>query len=525
MDPVLRYSFESNLFGLMNAREVSRQAQRAGMEWDKRGFFTSPSPYKALQFAKYADTNARRVLRPFLTAVAESQATDSILEIPAPRGLEYLPFQKAGIAYASRRHNCLIGDEPGLGKTVQAVGLANYLGLARLLIVCPAGLRLNWAREIEKWHLENPGIDVILDGKSPIQAQRSTVVGYELAVKRRAELMSRNYDLVVLDEGHYLKSPKAQRTKNTLGYYGRDGLIHRAPRRLVLTGTPIPNRVDEAYSVIRALAPETIDHMNYRTFLGHYTIVRSTQYGDQIVGIRHEAELYERLRAGFMVRRLKSDVLKDLPPKVYKLVVFSKDGFAKVLKRERQFSAAEIIRHGVPVGSALPEIRREMGVMKAPLACQYVEDLLESGVQQVIVFAHHRDVISILQRGLHRYGVATITGETSPTVRQSMVDLFQRGGARVIICNIIAGGVGVTLTAAADVVFVEGSWVPGENEQAEDRAHRVGQTRGVLIHYLVVEESLDATILGSAAVKKRNITRILDGRKEDAGESGHVCSA
>lgn len=511
---VLRYSTASNLFGLFSAASIQKDARRAGFEWDDRGFFKTSSPYRAIQFARYADLAARRALRPYLQTVKESQATDSILEIPAPAGLAYMPFQKAGIAYASRRSNTLLGDEPGLGKTIQAIGLANYLGLEKLLVVCPAGLRLNWAQEIEKWHLRNPGVDVLLDGKSEITRYRSTVVSYDLAVRLRADLMSRQYDLVVLDEGHYLKNPTALRTKTALGYRRKaePGLISLAPRRVVLTGTPIPNRVDECYSVIRALAPETIDSMNFFSFLNHYAIVKSNGFGDKVVGIRHEAELYQRLRAGFMVRRLKADVLKDLPDKTYKMVVFDKAGFKSVLNRERQFSAAEILSRGLPVGSALPEIRREMGIAKAPLVSQYVEDLLEDGTEKVIVFAHHREVVEILARNLHKHGVCTITGETSPKVRQTMIDIFQReGGNRVIICNIVAGGVGVTLTRAADVVFAEASWVPGENEQAEDRAHRIGQTRGVLVHHLVVEGSLDAAILGSAAMKRRNIRTILDG--------------
>src|SRR5574343_391337 len=207
MTPVLRYSASSNLFGLFSAASLQREARRIGFEWDDRGFFKSPSPYRAIQFAQYADDTAKRALRPYLQAVRESQATDSILEIPAPAGLAYMPFQKAGIAYASRRMNTLLGDEPGLGKTIQAIGLANYLGLSRLLVICPAGLRLNWEREIEKWHIESPGADVLLDGKSRISRHGSTVVSYEMAISRRADLMSRQYDAVILDEAHYLKNP------------------------------------------------------------------------------------------------------------------------------------------------------------------------------------------------------------------------------------------------------------------------------------------------------------------------------
>src|SRR5574343_512380 len=117
MNPVLRYSASSNLFGLFSSASLQREARRIGFEWDDRGFFKSPSPYRAIQFAQYADLAARRALRPYLQAVKESQATDSILEVPAPAGLEYMPLQKAGIAYASRGSNTVLGDEPGPCKT------------------------------------------------------------------------------------------------------------------------------------------------------------------------------------------------------------------------------------------------------------------------------------------------------------------------------------------------------------------------------------------------------------------------
>lgn len=513
MNPVLRYSHNSNLFGLMRARDIAKEAKRAGWKWDERGFFTTPSLYKAMPFARIADDTARMVLDPHLSQVEQSRATSSALSIPAPAGCEYLPFQKAGIAYAVQRRSTLLGDEPGLGKTIQAIGVANYLGLKRILVICPANLRLNWAEEIEKWHLQNPGLSVVMNGKTAISPRRSCIISYDLAASRVS--IPGPYDLVIADEGHYLKNPGARRTKAVLGFRGSQGLLRWGKYRLVLTGTPVPNRVNEIYPVIKTLAPEVIDRMSYDAFLRYYAVVVAGEYGIQVVGIRHEEELYNRLRAGFMVRRLKSEVLKDLPPKTYKMVVFSKDGFNKILERERHFNAQEIIRHGVPVGSALPEVRREMGVAKAPMVVSYVSDLLDSGVKQVIVFAHHREVASILERGLKSYGVVTVTGSTSAIAKQANKNTFQKGGARVFIGNIIAAGVGITLTAAADVVFAESSWVPGENEQAEDRAHRIGQGQPVLIHYLVVEESLDAVILGSAAKKRTNITRILDGGKDE----------
>lgn len=510
--PILKYSHTSHLFGLISSYEIRDRAKRAGFEWDPRGFWKTASAYRALQFAEYADVGAETILRPYLAAVRESQALDSILKIPVPEGLAYMPFQKAGIAYASRRFNVLLGCQPGLGKSIMAIGTANYLGLKKLLVICPAGLRLNWAREIEKWHMFNPGIEVCLTGRSALPKGRTIITSYDLT-SRLTGFQKNDFDLAIVDEGHYVKTPTAQRTKLVLGYRGAPGAIDLAPRRMVLTGTPVPNRVNEIYPIIRKLCPTAIDNMNFRAFLRYYGVMVYTQFGEQCVGIQHEQELYTRLRAGLMVRRLKSDVLHDLPKKQYKMIVFPKNGgFATILKREQQFSAQEIIKHGAPVGTALPEIRHEMGVLKAPLVGKYVEDLLEDGVQKIVIFAHHKAVIDILAQGLKDYGVLTITGMTSARQKQSNTDSFQGDSKyRVMIANLVAGGVGNTWTAAADVVLAEASWVPGENDQAVDRLHRIGQTRRVLVHIPVVEGSLDAKILGSAARKQDDISKVLDG--------------
>lgn len=510
--PTLKYSSQEKLFGVFHAFEIRKSCIRAGLEWDGRGFWKTSSPYKALQFVQYADKSAVGMLGPYLAAIRDSCATRSILNIPCPEGLSYLPFQAAGIAYASRRRACILGDEPGLGKTIQAIGVANLLGLKRLLVICPAGLRLNWEREISKWHMRNPGIDVVLSGLPEADSPRSTVISYDLASRWKG--VRSPYDLVICDEGHYLKNPTARRTKVVLGSKKRGpGLIHLAKRRLVLTGTPIPNRVYEIYIVLKTLAPGAIDNMDYWAFLTWYAVMSE----DRCVGARHEEELYSRLRANVLVRRLKKDVLRDLPEKRYKMVVFpASGGLQKILRKESQFSASEIIAHGAPVGTALPEIRREMGIEKAPSVVQYAKDVLEDGVQKIVIFAHHREVVTILEKGLCDYQPQVVTGSSSAQARQTAVDRFQSDpDARVFVGNIVAAGTGITLTAASDVIFAEASWVPGENTQAEDRCHRVGQTNNVLIHLLVVEGSLDAHILGAAARKQKDISTVVDNNERN----------
>lgn len=502
----MKLDFQDNLFTLRCSYEERRIPKQAGFQWSPaRKCWATPNGVSAHPFAGNATPAAAAALQNVQNIIELSQATTTMFYPPVPTGLELYPYQRAGVQYASMFKVCMIGDEPGLGKTMQAIALANHLGLRDLLVICPASLRLNWVREIERWTTVGHQPHAILNGKDVFGS--CNVVSYDLAVNRSAEVLKLRPQMLVLDEAHYLKNPGAKRTKVVL-----QQIVKLADRVLLLTGTPVPNRVNELYSILRALRPDVIDHMSYGRFLTRFAKVLSGPYGDQVVGVKNERELYARLRAGFMVRRLKADVLKDLPPKSYKLVVFPADaGFIKILKREAQFDAKTIIQHGVPVGTALPEIRREMGVAMAPKAVQYVQDLFDDGVKKVVVFAHHKDVVRILQDGLAQYGVVSITGATPPGTRQAAVDCFQeRADVRVFIGNIVAAGAGITLTASSDVVFAESSWVPGEDDQAADRCHRIGQQDNVLIHHLVVEGSISAAVLGAAARKRQDIQKLLD---------------
>jgi SWI/SNF-related matrix-associated actin-dependent regulator 1 of chromatin subfamily A len=232
------------------------------------------------------------------------------------------------------------------------------------------------------------------------------------------------------------------------------------------------------------------------------------------VGAKNKKELFARLRgSGFMLRRLKKDVLKDLPPKRYKMVVFPKNSTTtKIIDKESAFNFQEIITHGAPVGTVLPELRREMGIAKIDDAARYIIDLLEGGVKKIGVFAHHRDVCHGLELKLKAYNPVKYIGGLSDRMKMVAESAFQNEPAcRVFIGN-EAAEEGITLTAAHNVVDVEPEWVPGKSDQRYDRFHRITQTESVMVHILVVEGSLDAKILGSAANKKKDSKEVLDGQ-------------
>jgi SNF2 family DNA or RNA helicase len=251
-----------------------------------------------------------------------------------------------------------------------------------------------------------------------------------------------------------------------------------------------------------------IDNLKQWPFAERFCVLDAD---NKIRGSKREEELYTRLRgSGFMIRRLKKDVLKDLPPKAYRMVTFAPTGEQReILKKERAFDAKEILHHGMPVGSALPEIRQEMGIAKVPQVCEYVVGLLDEGAPKVVVFAYHREVLQRLEKKLAKHNPVIVMGGVGN--KQDRVDRFQEDpNCRILLGQLTAAGTGFTMTASADVVFAEASWVPGENDQAADRCHRIGQTRGVLIHFVVVEQSLDAYILGAAARKAESIEKVLD---------------
>ena len=509
----LLYSEKYKLFVWRGAYEERDAPRQAGFEWSGTGkcwYATSKYvAYRLLRFQPQLDSASRALLLPLRTLLADSHARDPVL--PPVDGL--YPFQAAGVETLVERFArdgrgaVLLADDPGLGKTPQAAVAARRLGARRLLVICPASLRLNWVRELRKW----AGVEAFpyLTGSEPPPRGASVVTSYNLA----GGVSKFDFDFVVVDESHNIKNPEAKRSQLILG---EDGFVEEAPM-LLLTGTPLPNgRPNELYYILSRAAPDVIDGLSYWAFINRYCNFVDNEIGGPVItGAKNTEELYLRLRgSGFMVRRRKAEVLSDLPPKRFKMVAFYPTGeLKKVLEKEKPFSAAEILRHGIPVGSGLPEIRREMGVAKIPSAVDYVAGMLEGGVEKVAVFAHHREVVAGLVKGLKGFGVVYIDGAVSATRRQEAVDRFQtRPEIRVFVGN-EAAEEGITLTAAQDVVSVEPEWVPGKEIQRVDRLHRIGQTGPVLAHILVVEGSLDAHIIGKALDKQKDIERIMEGMK------------
>lgn len=510
---------------------VSRYEEReiakgAGFRWDpdRKRWYTR-IPDVAARLRAYADPDVAAELdalaRERETAIAASRATSADVDIPAPPGLAYLPFQLAGIAYALSRPATLIADEMGLGKTIQAIGVINAASDIRsAVVVCPAAVKLNWARELERWLTRPLTVGIIRAGQ-PIPATDILIVNWELLDR----LPDRTWDLVILDEAQYAKNPKAKRTQLALALHGR--------RKLALTGTPILNRPIELWPLLHAWLPG--EFRSWYGYVTRYCAGYQGPYGWDVSGASNLSELQERLRATIMVRRRKADVLSELPPKRRQIVELEANGLRPLVEAEQEAFAAhedelaelrakadlayaegdeaayraavERLREAARVAfEELSRRRHELALAKLPSAIAHVTDAIESG--PVVAFAHHRDVAEQLAAALPRS--VLVTGDTPEQARQAAVDAFQAGEADAFVGTIGAAGVGITLTRASHVVFAELDWVPARISQAEDRCHRIGQAGSVLVQHLVVDGSLDARLAKIIVAKQTVIDAALD---------------
>lgn len=518
-------------------------------EWRASGLGCGKNPRTGQREATWWQNDPERAVAQE-KAIEESRAAEPMAEyaIPAPEGLDYLPYQKAGIGYALGRTGTLIGDEMGLGKTIQALGVINAdPSIQKVLVICPASLKLNWEREARKWLIREFDYFRVKGRARPgeselaweIQRDRPffAICNYDVAASWFGLLHGGEWDLVIMDEAHYLKNPKAQRTIACLGKYAKvdPKFGVRGRRKIILTGTPILNRPIEAQPLLGYLEPREFG--NYFKFGLRYANGHQTPAGKRMVwdftGASHLDELQRRLRATCMVRRLKRDVLTELPAKRRQVIEIPANGAQSAVDEENEayeehkatletlqmrIEEARLLDDQNAYNEAVNQLREAMKIAFEQMAAArkrvaldkvpYVVEHVASCAMEapVVLFAWHREVVEQLMTGLTGEGLkcVKVIGGMSDEQKQESVDAFQGGKADVFIGNIKAAGVGLTLVRSSHVVFAELDWTPANVSQAEDRTHRIGQTNSVLVQHLVLEGSLDQR-MAKAIVRKQNI--------------------
>lgn len=493
----------------------------------------------ATRLKEFCNERALAVMKEHLARIAKSRAVDANIAIPAPEGLEYMGFQKAGIAYALQRKDTLIADEMGLGKSIQALGFVNALKPKNVLVICPSTLIFNWRNEAMKWLVGDYEVFPV-NSKRDVVPNRDgmfVIVNYEklTGTSALAESLTRVWDVLVVDEVHMIKNINAERTKAVIG---ENGLMRRAHRCLFLSGTPIENYPKEIWPVAAVMCPAKFG--DWWEFARRYCGLHQEERNGRVVwvteGSSNLAELQQRLRSTFMVRRLKRDVLTELPPKRRQLIaledskvdwskhpqfkrwkeIYEKQYDERMAKLEAAKTESEYKEAALSLekftGIAfdeMSEFRHTTAMAKLPLCIKYIEDMLASGVENLVVFAHHVDVIEKLLEHFEDDAVA-VYGKTSREEREKNVKLFQDLKKRVFIGQIRTAGVGITLTAANTVVFVEIDWVPGVLSQCEDRLCRIGQKKMVHVIHLILGNTLDANMVQKVVAKQIVIDKALD---------------
>ncbi|XP_031236994.1 DNA annealing helicase and endonuclease ZRANB3 isoform X2 [Mastomys coucha] len=456
-----------------------------------------------------------------------SEAYTQLDFLPDKLRTKLLPFQKDGVGFALRRHGrCMVADEMGLGKTIQAIAIAYfYKEEWPLLIVVPSSLRYPWVEELEKWipELEPEEINVVMNktdiGRIP--SSRVTVLGYGLltsdAETLLAALSRQNFGVMIVDESHYMKSRTAARSKILLP------MVQKARRAILLTGTPALGRPEELFMQIEALFPQKFG--TWTEYAQRYCNAHVRYFGKRrqwdCRGASNLSELHQLLN-DIMIRRLKSEVLSQLPPKVRQRIPFDLPP-AAVKELNASFEEWQKLMRAPDSGAMetvmglITRMFKQTALAKAGAVKDYIKMLLQNDSLKFLVFAHHLSMLQACTEAVieskSRY--IRIDGSVPSSERIHLVNQFQKDpDTRVAILSIQAAGQGLTFTAASHVVFAELYWDPGHIKQAEDRAHRIGQCSSVNIHYLIANGTLDSLMWAMLNRKAQVTGSTLNGRKE-----------
>jgi SWI/SNF-related matrix-associated actin-dependent regulator 1 of chromatin subfamily A len=502
----------------------------------ERGIWIDPEALVVLQQIREQHAHAAGL-------VALSCATDAELDVTGLGG-ELKPFQRAGVSYLLDQRRAFLADEQGLGKTIEALAALQADGAYPAVVVCPASLKLNWMREIERWlpgrtaqalsgmggRSPNRGSDDAagagpsngrvaeedLTGEQDVSASIPpadiTVVNYDILAARGPALAAIAPKALVLDESHYCKNAAAKRTQAV----GR--LAASLPNEalvLALTGTPVMNRPPELISQLR--------------IIGRLADFGSgAQFGRRFKGPDAHVRLHWHLRSRCFVRRLKADVLPQLPAKTRTVVPIELDNDPEYRLAEHDVIAwlrsrpLDLSELDAKVAAALRAERlvrlnalkllAARGKLHAALA--WIHDFCSSG-ERLVVFARHREI----QRAvLERFPSALhILGEDSHAARDASLHAFQASddaSNQLIVCSLEVAGQGLTLTQASNVAFLELDWTPAKHDQAEDRCHRIGQQDAVNAWYLLAAGTIDETIATLLERKRAVIGAVTDGLEQ-----------
>ena len=429
---------------------------------------------------------------------------------------ELYDYQKAGVEFLLKSGGrALLADSPGVGKTAQALGYISHSGHKRSLIICPASVKFAWESEIEKWTTMS---SFVVDSKTDLELIPADVnciiVNFDILKKFFNEFMKYKFDACIIDEAHMIKSPKAIRTKVVKALSrGIDNVI-------MLTGTPVLSRPIEMFNMLSIIDPKVWN--NYYHYAVRYCEGKQGYWGFEAKGASNLGELNERISKYFL-RRTKEEVLKELPPKnhidipmelskedrtAYDLV---ESNLVKYLRENKGKTDKEIVRSLAGEKLVKLNLLREINAMgKIATAKELIDNIIEAG-EKVIVFSSFNSPLNELA-DMYEENSVMILGDTPVEERGALVNKFQKDpNTNIFFGGTRSAGVGITLTAASNVIFLDFPWNPADLEQGENRAHRPGASYESLnIYQIISRNSIDAFMKKLLYVKQKIIDKMIE---------------
>ena len=431
--------------------------------------------------------------------------------IREPKTMKLLNYQRAGVYHLMGNQRGLLLDGMGLGKTAQSVVAFNSLGAKKVLILCPSSTRYSWEDEIKKWDTRGYRTHVMTRTSEWIpEGVDVLIVSYSLVNSKMIldQLKRQRWVVTIADEIHFLKNSKAQRTKNILG---RGGVIGKSVYFWGLSGTLMPNTPIDLWQCFRSMGKAHLpqkaqDYNGYtRIFCGRY----KTRWGWDVSGAKNLDILKKCLfDSGFAMRRTKEKVLKELPPKTYRVLPMEGDvGTPAEIKWDQTIRKLNPIKLGLGAGE-LAEARKDLSLEKLDATLQYIKSI----DQPVVVFGWHREFLEAIAEETDS---VLYYGSMSPAEKEKSKADFIKGKAQVFVANIQSAGTGLNglQKRSSHAIFAESPWTWAEIEQAADRLHRMGQEHPVLIDILCVRGGIEEYILKAVVKKQGFFNKVFDEKK------------
>lgn len=442
--------------------------------------------------------------------------------------LKLYPYQQQGVDFLLHHSGGLLLDEQGLGKTIQTLmALRNMLNSARkplthLIIVCPAVMQATWKHHVESILSPFKASVKILIHSYEWYSKTDNLKSVIVSIKSTPSKIA-----VIVDEAHYIKTPTSIRTRAVLTLLGLPEVVFK----VLLTGTPITRDIDDLYIPLKVFYGDgnsPLVHYPKSIFEYRKRFMRCihTFFGDKYQGYRSDGakEYLKSLLKQVSMRRTKSSVGLNLPSilrtpvyidinkSVAKESLTILDYAIRVINGADSYTTYKTDLE--EEASHVATIRKALGIAKVPQAVQYIQTLTDANINKIIVFGVHIDVVKLLSETLKNklksYKVHTITGGTTIPQRDRIIDSFQNDSSpQILVANMVACGVGITLTAAHTVVFTELDFTPSNMMQAEARVHRISQTSSVSSVYLLANNSLDVKIMDLIKTKMEIIKETL----------------